>query len=304
MAKIVLRDVATCAGCSVTQASMALRDMPRVAPETRNRVREAARKLGYRQSTGRIALTGGLYGMAMKKLRAAGFEPVFMNPFDPCCESLFDGVLHIGYNDLCAREWAEKCRLPLVTVNDYGNPMENISSFLPDASLEMSLCVGHLAGSGHRRIARLCFKDPGGPRYQLRGEAEFYKAGAARGFPPESLLNIHYSGGVPELKHAIGKALKFKATGFIVIYNDPSYDIRSIFHEYGKCIPEDVSLIVLEESLYPAKFGLTGYTIDWEALIDKAIRKLLTAIGRTVEPEQVLVPGGLIVRRSTGKAPA
>ncbi len=302
MPKTVLRDIAQYAGCSVTQASTALNNMPRVAPQTRERVQEAARKLEYRQRTGRIAVTGELSGMVMMKLREAGMEPVFMNPFDPRCEYLFDGVLHIGYNDLCAREWAEKYRLPLVTVNDYGNKLENISSFLPDAFLEMNLCIRHLADLGHHRLVRLCHKDPGGPRYQLRGKAEFYKTGAMLGYPPENLLNIHFSGELPALKAAIGEALRFRATGFIVIHNDSSCDIRKIFHGFGKRVPEDVSLIVLDDTPYSAKFGLTGYTIDWDTLIDEAILKLFMTIQGPCEPEQVLVPGRLIVRESTGRA--
>jgi DNA-binding LacI/PurR family transcriptional regulator len=46
--RITLRDVARQTGCSIATVSLALRDHPRLLPATRERVRRAARELGYR----------------------------------------------------------------------------------------------------------------------------------------------------------------------------------------------------------------------------------------------------------------
>lgn len=302
--KYLLHDVATLAGCSVGQASMALNHMPRVSLATRKRVLEAARKLKYRQKCGRIAVTGCFYPQALIMLQDAGFEPIFMAEFDPVYEKYFDGVLHIGFSDLCARGWADRFRLPLVTVNDYGNRSENISSVLPDALVEMDLCLRHLITLGHRRIARLCYKYPvGGQRYQIRGEAEFFQTGKKLGLATEDLLNIHFPPGLPSLKNAFREALAFNATALIVIYDMPEYDIRQLCNEYGKAVPDDLSLIVLDESSYSAELGLTGYTVDWDRLFEVAIKKLTRVIGGENKPEQLLVPGCLNIRSSTGKVP-
>ena len=43
-----LRDIAKDAGCTNATVSLALRESPRISPETRARVREVAAKLGYR----------------------------------------------------------------------------------------------------------------------------------------------------------------------------------------------------------------------------------------------------------------
>lgn len=54
-----MRDVASAAGVSAQTVSRALRDHPNVQPETKQRVNEAARKLGYRRnSTARALVTG------------------------------------------------------------------------------------------------------------------------------------------------------------------------------------------------------------------------------------------------------
>ena len=45
--RVTLSDVARLSGVSITSASMALADSPRVAADTKIRVREAARSLGY-----------------------------------------------------------------------------------------------------------------------------------------------------------------------------------------------------------------------------------------------------------------
>ena len=48
MARVTLRDIAKEAGSSLAAVSMALRDDPRIPAATRNRVKEAAKRLGYR----------------------------------------------------------------------------------------------------------------------------------------------------------------------------------------------------------------------------------------------------------------
>ena len=48
MARVTLRDIAKEAGSSLAAVSMALRDDPRISATTRNRVKKAAKRLGYR----------------------------------------------------------------------------------------------------------------------------------------------------------------------------------------------------------------------------------------------------------------
>lgn len=69
MARVRLRDVALRAGVTVGAASLALNDKPGVSTETRERVRDAAREMGYAPhqgarslSKGRTGLWGALFG--------------------------------------------------------------------------------------------------------------------------------------------------------------------------------------------------------------------------------------------------
>ncbi len=54
--RITLRDVARAAGCHYSTVSLALRDHPRIPAETRERVRTAAARLGYRPDAALAAL--------------------------------------------------------------------------------------------------------------------------------------------------------------------------------------------------------------------------------------------------------
>ena len=52
-----LRDVALAAGCHYSTVSLALRDHPRIPSETKSRIREAAKRLGYRPDPALAALS-------------------------------------------------------------------------------------------------------------------------------------------------------------------------------------------------------------------------------------------------------
>lgn len=71
-ARPTMRDVATQAGVSPITVSRVLRDDPRVAGETRARVHEAVRTLGYQRNEAarslRLGRSGGLFGLVVTNL--------------------------------------------------------------------------------------------------------------------------------------------------------------------------------------------------------------------------------------------
>jgi DNA-binding LacI/PurR family transcriptional regulator len=75
-----IKQVAAAAGVSITTVSHALNDKGRVTPETRNRVREVARRLGYHPSASARSLGGGRAGILA--CTVSEVEPLSMTHID------------------------------------------------------------------------------------------------------------------------------------------------------------------------------------------------------------------------------
>src|SRR5205085_3569525 len=175
-----IRNVAERAGVSIATASRALNDKGDVSEQTRERVREAARSLGYSvdrsaralvtQRTRLVAAVVGdnaghrdlsliFFGKVLAaishRLAQSGYEAVLLQPLDVDPQQRFDAAVLIGVDDddtLVAELAAREVPLVGVDVRCAGARTAYVGS---DHAEGVRLALAHLYALGHRRIAHV-----------------------------------------------------------------------------------------------------------------------------------------------------
>ena len=224
--KTTLRDIAMNLGISISQASRALNRKPDVAPELREKVLALAKKLNYRNTSGKHTKTIGVlvpwfqfsFDAFVDEIIAQTWQRklhmiIFPRNDVPALDSqLIDGALAIG--ERISSEWGRQHNIPLVVINDFGWVLDNVSSVMPDADGESRQALEHLIALGHRKIARLR-----GPvstdRERNRGLDEFYRIAGQYGIR-ESVRNICASS-PEEMEMHLRTLLEEGFTAFILI---------------------------------------------------------------------------------------
>ena len=224
--KTTLRDIAMNLGISISQASRALNRKPDVAPELREKVLALAKKLNYRNTSGKHTKTIGVLVpwfqfsfdafvdeiIAQTRQRKLHMIICPRNDVPALDSQLIDGALAIG--ERISSEWGRQHNIPLVVINNFGWVLDNVSSVMPDADGESRQALEHLIALGHRKIARLR-----GPvstdRERNRGLDEFYRIAGQYGIR-ESVRNICASS-PEEMEMHLRTLLEEGFTAFILI---------------------------------------------------------------------------------------
>ncbi len=313
--KTTLRDIAANLGISISQASRALNRKPDVAPEIREKVLALAKKLNYRNTSGKHVKTIGVlvpwfqYSFdafvdeIITQTRQRKLHMIIFPRNDvPALDSqLIDGALAVG--ERISSEWGRQHNIPLVVINNFGWVLDNVSSVMPDADGESRQALEHLIALGHRKIARLR-----GPvstdRERNRGLDEFYRIAGQYGIR-ESVRNICASS-PEEMEMHLRTLLEEGFTAFILIPIEWISRCVKTIRESGREIPRDVSLIVYEEpAVTPFQSPpLTAFAFDYPELVRKALDQLLLEINGEKGESQIVVPTRLTLRESTGPCPA
>lgn len=313
--KTTLRDIAANLGISISQVSRALNRKPDVAPELREKVLALAKKLNYRNTSGKHTKTIGvlvpwfqfsfdayvdeiIVQTRERKLHMAVFP---RNDVPVLDSQLIDGAIAVG--ELISSEWGKRHNIPLVVLNNFGWALDHVSSVFPDADGESRQALEHLVALGHRKIARLR-----GPvstdRERNRGLDEFYRIAGQYGIR-ESVRNICASS-PEEMEMHLRTLLEEGFTAFILIPIEWISRCTKTIRDCGREIPRDVSLIVYEEdAVTPFQSPpLTAFAIDYSELVRNALDQLLLEINGEKGESQIVVPTRLILRESTGPCPA
>lgn len=313
--KTTLRDIAMNLGISISQASRALNRKPDVAPELREKVLALAKKLNYRNTSGKHTKTIGVLVpwfqfsfdafvdeiIAQTRQRKLHMIIFPRNDVPALDSQLIDGALAIG--ERISSEWGRQHNIPLVVINNFGWVLDNVSSVMPDADSESRQALEHLIALGHRKIARLR-----GPvstdRERNRGLDEFYRIAGQYGIR-ESVRNICASS-PEEMEMHLRTLLEEGFTAFILIPIEWISRCTKTIRDCGREIPRDVSLIVYEEdAVTPFQSPpLTAFAIDYSELVRNALDQLLLEINGEKGESQIVVPTRLILRESTGPCPA
>jgi DNA-binding LacI/PurR family transcriptional regulator len=323
-------DVARLAGVSQKTVSRVFNDEPNVTEETRNRVLEAARQLGYRPNgAARALLTGRTYRIGVVSLGAAYFGQSALlvaleqaargssyalsiaNTFeaDPSgVAAAADHLLAEGVDALILSE----------PIDDRGEPLEVdvpvlmlgtaptvrapvvLSVHASEGGEAAAAATRYLLGLGHATVHHIA-----GPRrwWAARERTENWRAAlAAAGAEVLEPMEGDWS---PESGFRIGQILARDGDVTAVFAANDEMAIGAIhaLHEAGRRVPEDVSVIGFDDIPVAAHITppLTTFRSDNVALAATSFRYLTDYLAN---PETPPAPPpthkhDLVVRRST-----
>lgn len=336
MKRPTIADIAQRAGVTKAAVSFALNGQPGVSAATRERIAAIAAETGFQPSSAARALTGGKaesFGLVIgRPARTLGIEPFFMQLVSGIQDELsaprqlnllFTMAADVEAEiELYRRWWAqrrvdgvfvvnlrvhdrrvpflEELRMPAVVI---GTPRGSgaLPAVWQDDRAGMAAVVGHLAGLGHRRIARV----GGSARYWhsvLRGEA-FAAVMADAGLDALS-VQADYTAehGAQATAALLGSARPPTA----IIYDSDVLATAGlgVAQRMGISVPAGVSIVSWEDSVLceVTNPGLTALRRDIAAVGSTAARMLreLTAGGRPESVEKA--SPALQVRASSGPA--
>jgi DNA-binding LacI/PurR family transcriptional regulator len=328
-----IRDVARLAGVSEATVSRALRDLRHVAPETAEAVREAADRLGFVPSRNAAALASGrpkvvsvvmptvvawFYSAVLEGvdsvLREAGWATSLINLFgtDGGRRRLTDAELHAGQAsahvvvgfglDEAEQALLRGVRDPLVTVGGRFPGLRGIG--IPEEEAAR-LAVGHLLELGHRRIGHIgADREPDLVRSVVQPRRETWAA-MLREAGVEPDIGWFGSGALRlESSRAAAERLldrPDRPTAVFAATDESAFGVLLAAHRLGLRVPEDLSVVGLDDHPFSAGFGLTTVRQSPHEQGARAAALLLADLGaRRGAVSTAPAPIGLVVRGSTG----
>lgn len=311
-----LTEVAKRAGVSLATASRAFGAPDRLAPNTRERVLEAATELGYATTPGGSAardigvivpdVANPVYGMLLKAIEGQAWHGRHRIVLFDADEDLrrereqieqarkLDGML------LCSPRLPDADVLdligdtPAVVVN---RRIGGIASVLMDAEHGPAQAVEHLAALGHQRVAYAS-----GPRGSWADTRRFDTISAACERSGISLTRLsNHAASIQGGRAAAALAAASGVTA-IIAYNDlVALGLEAGMSELGRACPADISIVGIDDidlagAVTP---GLTTVRMPIERCGTLAVDLLLQVIAGTVLGDITPLGSELIVRGST-----
>jgi DNA-binding LacI/PurR family transcriptional regulator len=324
-----LEDVAADVGVSPASVSLVLRGAAGPSAATRERVLEAAARLGYRPDRAASLLArrrSRLIGVMMDvrstyhgELVEAVHEAAEQHGYDlvlstltrtrdehRAVETLLDSrceaLVLLGAEGSAAWLTALDRQLPVVVV---GRPFRSAGFDVVRAADDEGVgsAVDHLVGLGHRDIA---YVDGGAGIIAAGRRTGYERAMSRRGLADRARV---LPGGHTEEEgiHAAGLIAGWDdPPTAVVAFNDRvAVGLLDAFIRAGVAVPGDVSLVGFDDSPLSrlAHVGLTTVSQDAAGLTHHAVTALVERLdgGRT-DHREVVVPPHLVVRTSTGPA--
>lgn len=334
-----LKEIAEIAGVSKATASLALNDSPLVASETKEKVRQIARELGYspnalarslvRRKSGTIGLIvpdiesafyGRLVGCVDGELRRVGYGLILAISNDSpqieqrCVETLIsdrvEGAILVPINRINTHpEYIARLaenNVPCVYVTAR-YPEDDIPCAMTDLGEGTRMLVGHLLDGGRRSIVFLAGEKNA---YTTKSRIDGYIAACReRGLAAdpvnfvecEKLDYAHACKATAALLRA-GR----KADAVIAINDVMAVGVLNTLRAAGIRVPEDIAVAGYDDMIYSSISPVPITTVRQNmALMSRRAVELLRgriAGGPPPQGEIVLIRPELIVRQSTGGA--
>ena len=333
-----LQDVADLAGVSIGTASQALNNRPNVADETRVRVVEAARTLGYPIKHRPEQVASGLEVIGMLTKHDFGYPPS-INPFysvvqagveDECrkqglslmyanvevdgsnhpvvwpamlSEARIDGLLLVGtFIENTVDTLRRRLDMPIVLIDAYA-PNLPYDSVLIDNETGTCSAVEHLIQLGHRHIG-LIGTNPASPPSVLERRVSFSRLMGRHGLSDAYIEDseITLPSGNTSLRSLLQRAPE--VTAVLACADLVAVGALNAARNLGLTVPQDLSIVGFDNIdlagvVTPA---LTTVHVHktWMGIL--GVRQL---IARSLNPEQpkttMLLTTNLIVRDSAGR---
>ncbi len=330
---VTIQDVANDSGVSVATVSRALRGLPNVAPSTRERVQESAERLDYHPDPAAARLASGrsrTVAMAVPSLdswyftqvmagveavlTAAGYDLlVFAIDSDSARRRMTQGPLVkradglIIVNIKLSADESAALASAGVKVVSVGAASDSFSSVRVDDERVAELAVEHLMSLGHRRIGLaghgddpMKFDVPLDRRSGYRNVLE--RAGLTVDEELERGAGFSVAGGSEAAAHLLD--LDDPPTAIFAMSDETAFGVMRAVWDRGLRVPEDVSVVGVDDHEFSAVVGLTTIRQDVTEHGSVAARLLLDRfVDPAIEATKYAVPIALIERKTTS-APA
>ena len=335
---VTIKELSAACGLSVSTVSKALNNYPDVSAETREQVRAAAARMGYRPNAiarglklGRTFNLGVLYttetgggfthsyfSPVLEAFKAEaerrGYDITFithrtgsgsMTYLEHCLYRNVDGVCIVcsRFDDPEVLELVSG-PLPLVTIDHVFHSLSCVES---ENRQGMTLLTEHILSKGHRRVAYICGEDNSVTAVRLTSFLRAMREAGAE--VPESCIirgKYHNPAAAREAARAL-LALDPRPTCIIMPDDYAALGGMDAIREAGLRIPEDISVAGFDgvDLLQMCKPRLTTVAQDTARIGAAAARKLVHLIEqpRTTFQETISIPCRLL-EGETVAAPA
>lgn len=325
-----MADVAARAGVSIATVSRALRDLPGVGQDTRDRIRTIADELSYvvspeasrlaRRETGRVAVVvpradiwfyAAMLSGIESRLRLAGLDVLVYQVDGVTARSTFfrdlpsrrkvDAVVLVALPVLAEEE--KRLDLMGAEVVVAGGRLRDCPHVRVDDHEVARLAVSHLLGLGHRRIAVIRTSDTEGTRWsadveRVRGFRDTL-ADAGCPLPEEYVVTRPF--GVRAGADGVEALLDLPEPPTAVFAYSDELAIAAIqrLRERGVAVPGQVSVVGVDGHPLAELFDLT--TVDQGVTAQATTTaELVVALLRGERPERsTVLPSRLVVRGTT-----
>lgn len=329
-------DVAREAGVSTATVSRALSGKDNVSAPTRERVLEAASRLGYVVSSSASSLASGrtrnigvvlpyldrwffstLLSGIVSEVTRRGYDITLYNvtPDPERRHSIFqtlvrrqrvDAIIAISL-ELSDDEAAALLSLgmPVIAI---GGPMALLPSMSVDDEALTRLATEHLLALGHRDIGHIGAASEFDIDFHIPSSRRngFESALRAAGITPRADLfepgNFTIEGGFRAAKQLLGKP-GAAPTAIVAASDEMAFGAMLAARDLGYRVPEDLSIVGIDGHELGGFFGLT--TVDQFPLRqgERAARAIFAELDRAdpAVPERADLPFELVVRSSTAR---
>lgn len=326
-----MADVAQRAGVSHQTVSRVLNDSPLVRPDTRDRVQAAIEQLGYRRNMAarmlatnrskRIGMVSAhlvLYGPSMISAAVqeaghdAGYDVSMIGLAEFSAEHLHDAVdrlldqavealvVAVAHREALAATRELRLAIPVVVAQGVSAAQPMAAGI--DQHEGARHATDHLLDLGHRHIAHVT-----GPMDWVEAEQRregWRAAHSDRGLLPGPELAGDWSA---QSGHEAGLRIAADpgVTGVFVANDAMALGVLHAFHQCGRRVPDDVSVVGFDDVPEAAFYwpALTTVKQDFAALGRRAVELTLRALGGEEDPVLDLVEPQVVARASSGPAP-
>ena len=333
-----ITDVAREVGVSTATVSRALRGLPRVSPETRDRVLEVAHRMGYVASPHAASLAGGqtrAIGVVVPNVTRWFFGSIVHGAEELLRREGYDLLLYTVTGDAGARErlfhhHLQRKRVDAVMVlalrptpdevaslDRAGSPTVVVGGSVPgwssvriDDVEAAATAVRHLVELGHTRIAHLGgVPDPehAGLDFSTTGErlvgyrTAMAEAGLHIEAGWEATGDFTAQGGLTACRRLLATATR--PTAIFAGSDEMAIGASHAVRAAGLRVPDDISVIGIDDHELSTYFDLSTIAQPAPELGRLGARTLLEALGADppLRPVDTILPTHLIARGSTAR---
>jgi DNA-binding LacI/PurR family transcriptional regulator len=327
-----IKDVAREVEMSTATVSRALRGLPGVSDETRSRVQETARRLGYVPSPSAAGLASGqtrTVAVIVPFVTRWFFAAVVQGAEEVLRERGYDLLLYNLAGDASARHRVFETSLltkrvdavlvlslkpspeELRRLEQLGRPVTIVGADLPgwatvriDDHLAAATAMEHLLELGHRRIGYVGGATEGvldftAPTARLAGYRDSL---VAAGLAPDPALEANgeftFAGGMRAGRELLERTDPPSAV--FAASDEMAIGVIRAARELGLRVPEDLSVIGIDDHEMAGFFDLTTVAQPAHEQGRVAAQQVLRALSHPDwQPEQILLPTQLVVRTTT-----